>query len=74
MAEYGVIVEKNMRSKGIGKQLWEYLKENSSNDEFTVNSSPFAVPVYHKLGFVDTNTEQLTDGIRYTPMKYMRNI
>ena len=52
----------------------EYLKENSSNDEFTVNSSPFAVPVYHKLGFVDTNTEQLTDGIRYTPMKYMRNI
>ena len=40
-----------MRSKGIGKQLWEYLKENSSNDEFTVNSSPFAVPVYHKLGF-----------------------
>ena len=63
-----------MRSKGIGKQLWEYLKENSSNDEFTVNSSPFAVPVYHKLGFVDTNTEQLTDGIRYTPMKYMRNI
>mgnify|MGYP005843272007 CR=1 FL=1 len=70
----GIFVEKNMRSKGIGKQLWEYLKENSSNDEFTVNSSPFAVPVYHKLGFVDTNTEQLTDGIRYTPMKYMRNI
>ncbi|MFR3657622.1 MAG: GNAT family N-acetyltransferase [Eisenbergiella sp.] len=33
-----------------------------------------AVPVYHKLGFVDTNTEQLTDGIRYTPMKYVRNI
>ncbi|MFR3251420.1 MAG: GNAT family N-acetyltransferase [Eisenbergiella sp.] len=30
--------------------------------------------VYHKLGFVDTNTEQLTDGIRYTPMKYVRNI
>ena len=62
------------QKQGIGKQLWEYLKENSSNDEFTVNSSPFAVPVYHKLGFVDTNTEQLTDGIRYTPMKYMRNI
>lgn len=62
------------QKQGIGKQLWEYLKENSSNDEFTVNSSPFAVPVYHKLGFVDTNTEQLTDGIRYTPMKYVRNI
>ena len=32
------------------------------------------VEFYHKLGFVDTNTEQLTDGIRYTPMKYVRNI
>lgn len=62
------------QKQGIGKQLWEYLKGNSSNGEFTVNSSPFAVPVYHKLGFVDTNTEQLTDGIRYTPMKYVRNI
>ena len=62
------------QKQGIGKQLWEYLKENSSNGEFTVNSSPFAVPIYHKLGFVDTNTEQLTDGIRYTPMKYVRNI
>lgn len=26
------------QKQGIGKQLWEYLKENSSNDEFTVNS------------------------------------
>ncbi|MDU7031840.1 MULTISPECIES: GNAT family N-acetyltransferase [Robinsoniella] len=22
----------------------------------TVNASPFAIPVYHKLGFVDTDT------------------
>ena len=27
MAEYGVIVEKNMRSKGIGKQLLNYVKK-----------------------------------------------
>ena len=37
------------------------------------NSSPYAVPVYHKLGFVDTDTEQLSDGMRYTPMKFENN-
>lgn len=67
-------VSADYQKQGIGKQLWEYLKENSVNFEFTVHSSPFAVPIYHKLGFVDTDTEQLTDGIRYTPMKYTRNV
>ena len=38
----------------------------------TVNSSPYAVPVYHKLGFVDTDVGQISDGMRYTPMKYER--
>ena len=37
----------------------------------TVNSSPYAVPVYRKLGFVETDTEQLADGMRYTPMKFV---
>ncbi|MCQ4640814.1 GNAT family N-acetyltransferase [Blautia coccoides] len=45
---------------------------HSENKEFTVNSSPYAVPVYHKFGFVDTDCEQLTDGMRYTPMKFRR--
>lgn len=34
----------------------------------TVNSSPYAVPFYHKLGFKDLDHERTTDGIRYTPM------
>ncbi|MDO4169932.1 MAG: GNAT family N-acetyltransferase [Lachnospiraceae bacterium] len=38
--------------QGIGKMLWEHILNNSSNMVFTVNSSPYAVPVYHKLGFV----------------------
>ena len=28
------------------------------------NSSPYAVPVYHKLGFVDLDMEQVSDGIK----------
>ena len=38
-------------------------------EEMTVNSSPYAVGFYHKIGFHDTDTEQKMDGIRYTPMK-----
>lgn len=31
----------------------------------TVNSSPYAVPVFHRLGFGETETEQFSDGMRY---------
>lgn len=58
--------------QGIGRSLWEYVLNNSQNSLFTVNSSPYAIPVYHRLGFVDTDSEQLADGIRYTPMKFER--
>ena len=44
--------------RGIGRKLWEHLLANSKNDLFTVHSSPYAVPVYHKLGFVDTDAER----------------
>lgn len=63
-------VKAEYHRQGIGKKLWEYLRDNSQNEIITVNSSPYAVPVYHNLGFTDTDIEQLTDGIRYTPMKF----
>ncbi len=45
---------------------------NSNHPIYTVNSSPYAVPVYHKLGFIDMVSEQLADGMRFTPMKFER--
>ena len=65
-------VKEKYHRQGIGRSLWEYILNNSKNEEFTVNSSPHALPVYHKLGFIDTDSEQLTDGMRYTPMKFKR--
>ena len=58
--------------RGIGTRLWEHLKHQSAQQTITVNSSPFAVPIYRRLGFVPTASEQLADGIRYTPMQYER--
>ena len=65
-------VKAEYHRQGIGRKLWEYLHDNSQNKIITVHSSPYAVPVYHKFGFVDLDTEQVSDGIRYTPMKFER--
>lgn len=53
---------------GIGRKLFELAKRNNSSDKMTVNASPYANAVYHKLGFVDTDSEQIVCGMRYTPM------
>lgn len=54
--------------QGVGRSLFEYALQNSTADKITVNSSFYAVNFYHKLGFIDTNVEQVQDGIRFTPM------
>lgn len=59
--------------RGIARSLVETVVEDCRNagyEEITVNSSPFAVEVYHHLGFVDTDDEQTVNGIRFTPMEY----
>lgn len=64
-------VKAKYHRQGIGRTLWEYVLNHSERNVLTVNSSPYAVPVYRKLGFVETDTEQLADGMRYTPMKFV---
>ena len=65
-------VKAEYHKQGIGRKLWEYVLDSSNHSEYTVNSSPYAVPVYHKLGFIDMDSEQLSDGMRFTPMKFIR--
>ena len=66
----GFFVDGAYHRRGIGRQLFEAMRRNYSRQVFTVNSSPYAVEIYRHLGFVPTDTEQLTDGIRYTPMLF----
>jgi GNAT superfamily N-acetyltransferase len=63
-------VKKQYHRKGIGRKLFEYALQNCDSDSITVNSSPYAVPIYRCLGFANTNEEQTVDGIRFTPMVY----
>lgn len=75
-------VKKEHHRKGIGKALMKYAfndlnDKNTGNideDKITVNASPYAVEIYKKLNFVSVDTEQVTNGIRYTPMIYKGQI
>ncbi|WP_040195587.1 GNAT family N-acetyltransferase [Candidatus Soleaferrea massiliensis] len=67
-------VAKEHHRRGIGKALFAWLLEHAGTCRFTVNSSPYAVEVYRRLGFIETDTEQLTGGIRYTPMVYKKAV
>lgn len=67
-----LFVDSEYHRKGIARRLVKEMFERTyakyGKREMTVNSSPYAVGFYHKMGFVDTDVEQTTDGIRYTPM------
>jgi len=54
--------------------LFQTVLDQSTTNEITVNSSPYAKEVYHHLGFEDTDQEQITCGMRYIPMIYIKDI
>ena len=68
----GFFVDAAYHRRGIGRRLFEAMRQDYEAQVFTVHSSPYAVEVYRRLGFVPTDREQLTDGLRYTPMRYER--
>ncbi len=65
-----LFVKKEHHRKGIAKKLFHYIKERCNAERITVNSSPYAVEVYKRLGFEATESEKEIDGIRFTPMVY----
>ena len=66
----GFFVDASYHRRGIGRRLFEAMRQDYEVQDFTVNSSPCAVEVYRHLGFTPTDTERLTDGLRYTPMRF----
>lgn len=59
--------------KGIARALFNKCVERAAADEITVNSSPNAVPVYEKLGFMAVGEEETVNGIRAVPMKWSKD-
>lgn len=63
-------VDGKYHRQGIGKRLYQTARSMNDSGRMTVNSSPYAVPVYHRLGFRDTGIEQVVNGLRFTPMEH----
>jgi GNAT superfamily N-acetyltransferase len=66
-------VDARYHRRGIGRELiqraLDTCRHNRQNlQQIDVNSSPYAVPVYQKLGFRQTGAEQVENGIRFIPM------
>ncbi len=67
-------VDERCQGQGVGRSLFEAALELCRGHDpalasLTVNSSPYAVPVYGKLGFRPVEPEKVVNGIRFTPMK-----
>ena len=61
--------------QGIARALFSALRDHCrtapDTPRITVNSSPYAVEAYRRLGFRATGGERTVDGIRFTPMEYL---
>lgn len=67
-----LFVSKKFHRKGIARALIESACKPLAGSDIpaiTVNSSPYAVEIYKRLGFETTEEEQCLDGIRFTPME-----
>lgn len=69
-----LFVKKSHHRRGIAKELLnlaaaDILRYNPDTKELTVNSSPYAVEIYNRMGFAATDTMREKNGIIYMPMK-----
>ncbi len=72
-------VEPDVLGRGIGRGLLNHAISRARAAKpgltrLTVNSSPWAVPVYQALGFVRTGEESEQHGIRFVPMELQLDI
>ena len=70
-----LFVDEEYHRRGIGRALIQYLANYLLTElqvgRVTVNSSPYVVQFYHKLGFKDLRPQEHRDGITYTPMEFI---
>lgn len=70
-----LFVDEEYQKRGVGRALMchlcNYLLTEEGIGRITVNSSPYAVGFYHKMGFRDLGPEREQDGILYTPMEFI---
>lgn len=67
-----LFVDERYHRQGIAKQMYKAMLAELAPKQLTVNSSPYAVPAYEKLGFQLNGEEETVSGIRFQPMIFIR--
>lgn len=65
-----LFVDEAYHRQGIAKQLFQEMLSELMPEQVTVNSSPYAVPIYERLGFQIEGNEKTVSGIRFQSMVY----
>ncbi len=66
-----LFVRKDRQRRGVARALTDTAADRARDAgavRLTVNSSPYAVEIYRRLGFAPTDGERCANGIRFTPM------
>ena len=65
-----LFVDKKHHHQGIAKTLFEKMKKDVSEltNIITVNSSPYALGFYKKMGFIENGELEIVNGIKFIPM------
>lgn len=70
-----LFVAPTFQGRGLGRLLWAHVRDEAlacgNTGQFTVNSTPHAVPVYERFGFKATGPCVETKGIAFVPMRYL---
>ena len=70
---YHLFVGEAYQRQGLSRQLWDHARAAvgaANPGYFTVNSTPYAQPVYERFGFVATGPRVETKGIAFVPMRW----
>lgn len=70
-----VFTKREYHRRGIARAIFQHLlndvlAENPAPEALTLNSSPYGLPFYLKIGFIPLSEEQEVNGIRFTPMEF----
>jgi ribosomal protein S18 acetylase RimI-like enzyme len=72
---YHLFIAPKFQRQGLAKELWLEVMADSiqrgNPGEFTVNSTPIAVPVYESFGFAVSGPKIETMGIAFVPMRFI---
>jgi predicted GNAT family N-acyltransferase len=69
-----LFVDKEYQGQGVAKRLFdeslkEIIQRDPNLDKFYVHASPYSIPIYKKMGFIETDNMKEKNGIKYLPME-----